>query len=176
MYFNLISFRNGTLRQKSVLRVSASIALFPTWYELLFNYLPEIIVHILLTCNCLDSSSLGKSAGVVLIPLVIPLMYQNQGSASLCCRTGKRNTDFCHSSRKLIGFLIIKSVCSLEVLLVAEKRSEITLVFDLVCGGEAVEGFGTLLIWKGYPELGHKCDHESIMFKPCTSFRFLRKD
>lgn len=41
------------------------------------------------------------------------------------------------------------------------------LVFDLVCGGEAVEGFGTILIWKAYPQLGGRCDYESIMFKPC---------
>lgn len=45
-------------------------------YELLFNYLPEIIVHILVTSNYLDSSSPDNSAGVVLIPLMIPLVCQ----------------------------------------------------------------------------------------------------
>lgn len=60
-------------------------------YELLFNYLPEIIVYILLTSNCLDSSSPDNSAGVVLIPLMIPLMYQSQGNASVVGQ--ERETD-----------------------------------------------------------------------------------
>lgn len=60
-------------------------------YELLFNYLPEIIVHILLTSNCMDSSSPDNSAGLVLSPLMILLMYQSQGDASVVGQ--ERETD-----------------------------------------------------------------------------------
>lgn len=50
-------------------------------------------MHILLTSNCLDSSSPDNSAGVVLIPLMIPLMYQSQGNASLSVAGQERETD-----------------------------------------------------------------------------------
>lgn len=163
-----MSFRNCTLRQKSVLRVSVSICLIPTCYELLFNYLPEIIVHILLTSNCFDSSSPDNSSGVVLIPLMSFLMYQSQGNAPLCCRTGKKK-------RQVSATLPGRKLDSQSYRVCAAWRcswwqksiSEMALVFDLVCGGEAVEGFGTILTWKAYPQLGGKCDYESVMFKPC---------